>query len=216
MCETQTHMLLRHLNRRKVIAVNNGNWSTTTYLDSEAEQKLLWWKNLLQQEFVLSIIPFQYDATLTIGASQDRLGAWLQIGNQRMAQHLQDQSLKKLFNDQMQLQTVEWTHNQFTRNIKTYQIQGILIRSNNTTEVQVQEKQSASKMLNNMLTNIYDYSNLQRIRIRSRQISGASNLLADRLSGQQNRSDYMFKPIIFKQLYDKLRLEPQTDGFAPA
>ncbi|KAA6365970.1 MAG: putative Transposon Ty3-G Gag-Pol polyprotein [Streblomastix strix] len=42
MCETQTHMRLRHLNKCKDIAVNNGNWSTTTYLDSEAEQELLW------------------------------------------------------------------------------------------------------------------------------------------------------------------------------
>ncbi|KAA6363429.1 MAG: hypothetical protein EZS28_041043, partial [Streblomastix strix] len=39
MYETQTHMRLRHLNRCKDMAVNNGNWSTTTNLDSEEEQQ---------------------------------------------------------------------------------------------------------------------------------------------------------------------------------
>ncbi|KAA6373141.1 MAG: hypothetical protein EZS28_031333 [Streblomastix strix] len=46
---------------------------------------------------------------------------------------------------------------------------------------------------------------------RIQQIPGATKLLANRLSRQQEGSDSQLKPTIFKQLCDQLRLEPQID-----
>ncbi|KAA6365969.1 MAG: hypothetical protein EZS28_038503, partial [Streblomastix strix] len=133
-----------------------------------------------------------------------------------MARQLQDQSLKKLSSNQKELQAVEWALNKFSEAIQTHQIKDILIQSDNSTVVQDLEKRSASTSLNNTLTYIYDYSNQLGVRTRLRHIPGATNLLADSLSRQQDGSDYQLKLMFFKQLCDQLRLEPQIDGLASA
>jgi ribonuclease HI len=203
------------LNALKVHSVRASGWDGHTTVTPAVAGELKWWLRRISRNPATPMLPPPVRATLTTDASPDGWGGVIEHGEEtRIAFGRWRGSERLLTSNAKELTAVRKALEDLAQVLDAERGGAVLVRSDNTTTVQLIRKWRAAATLLPHLRRLWNLSGRMELHLTATYLPGVHNERADRLSRMGNAMDYAVKQDIFPQILQQLRLQPQVDVFA--
>jgi ribonuclease HI len=211
--EASLHM--GQLNGLKVRSVRASGWDGHTTVTPAVAGELKWWLRRISLNPPTPTLPPPVRATLTTDASPDGWGGVLEHeGETRISFGRWRGTERLLTSNARELTAVRKSLQVLAKDLDPERGGTVLVRSDNTTTVQLIRKWRAAATLLPHLRRLWNLSGHMELHLVATYLPGIHNERADRLSRMGNAMDYAVKQDVFLQALQLLQLRPQVDVFA--
>ncbi|KAA6389766.1 MAG: putative Pol polyprotein [Streblomastix strix] len=196
--------------------VNNNNWKIEIICPKTIIPELQWWITTINLNIPINIKPFHHQAQLTSDASKDGWGGTFQIIGQKEIK-IADKWRNKESNNSSNFREISAIYLsllQMLPQIKRYQIQDILVQTDNQVASYNINRRRANWTLAEIVERIIDLTVKENLRLRVIHLPGVLNHTADSLSRLSRSGDYGIKKEILQQVLKEWNIKIEIDAFA--
>jgi ribonuclease HI len=211
----EASLYMDQLNALKVRGVRTSGWDGRVTVTPAVSGELKWWLRRISLNPPTATRPPPVQATLTTDASPDGWGGVLECGGEtRMTFGRWKGTERLLTSNARELTAVRKALEELRSEFTIERDSTVLVRSDNTTTVQLIRKWKAAATLLPHLRCLWNLTGQMEIHLTATYLPGIHNERADRLSRMGNAMDYAVKREIFPEVLQQLGLQPQVDVFA--